>query len=403
MALQITPLFCALESKAPIDIVSHLLEFDPDAMTLDSYKLGRTPLHIAAARGASINVIELLIRLRPQAVHEKDAWGKTPFACACAATSEINDTEANAYLSELLHLLKDNKTISDPDRSGMFPLHIACAAGMNIENVEYLLDEYPEAICTTDNNGRLPFHAACTKNTISTDVLDLLAAAFPEALRTFDKQGAVPLHIALQRKLPSEIIFYLIDKEVGAVRTREASTQMYPLHIAARAGADPAVLVRLAEIYPSAIDSVDSKGNTIFHLACTFRQLTVEFAEILLDRCDPDTVRKVNEDQCLPLHVAVQHRASWEVLRLLIDLHPDALLVKDKKGNVPLHKAFQTSTEMFVLVRLAQEDPKQLSKRNQKGYRPMECASPTVQKNFRRARYWYNVRKAFCPVCIRKK
>ena len=400
---QITPLFCALESKASIDVVSYLLDNDPDAMTLESYKLGRTPLHIAAGRGASIDVVQLLIRLRPEAVHEKDAWGKTPFACACAAVAEFNDVENNAYVSELMHLLKDNKTISDPDRSGMLPLHIACASGMSIENVEYLLDEYPEAICTPDNNGRLPFHAACTKNSITTDVLDLLAAAFPEALRTFDKQGAVPLHIALQRKLPADIILYLIDKEIGAVRTREASTQMYPLHIAARAGADSTVLERIADIYPQAIDAVDSKGNTIFHLACTFRQLTVEFAELLLDRCDPETVCKVNEDQCLPLHVAVQHRASWPVLRLLIDLHPDALLFKDKKGNIPLHKAFQTNTEMHVLVRLAQEDRHQLSKRNQRGYRPMECASPVVQKNFRRARYWYNVRKAYCPVCIRMK
>lgn len=372
-------------------------------MKLESYKLGRTPLHIAAARGAPINVIQLLIRLRPEAVHEKDAWGKTPFACACAAATEFNDSENNAYISELLRLLKDNKTISDPDRSGMFPLHIACASGMNIENLEYLLDEYPEAICTTDNNGRLPFHAACTRGSTTTEVLDLLAEAFPEALRTFDKQGAVPLHIALQRKLPPEIILYLIDKEIGAVRTREASTQMYPLHIAARAGADPTILERIADIYPQAIDSTDSKGNTIFHLACTFRQLTVEFAEILLDRCDPDTVRKVNEDQCLPLHIAVQYRACWPVLRLLIDLYPEALLCKDKKGNVPLHKAFQTSTEMFILVRLAQENHRQLSKRNQRGYRPVECASPTIQKNFRRARYWYNLRKAYCPICIRMK
>jgi ankyrin repeat protein len=370
-------------------------------MTLQSYKLRRTPLHVAAGRGASMDVIQLLIRLRPQALHEKDSWGKTPFACACAATTEFNDSENHLYMFELLNALKENTTISDPDRSGMLPLHIACCSGMNIENIEYLLDEYPEAICTADNNGRLPFHAACTKNTITTEILDLLSAAFPEALRTFDKQGALPLHIALQRKLPTNIIMYLMEKEIGAVRTREASTQMYPLHIAARAGADLSVLERIAEIYPQSIDSVDNKGNTIFHVACTFRQMTVDFAEMLLDKCNPDTVRQVNEEESLPLHVAVQHRASWPVLSLLIDLYPDALLYKDKKGNVPLHKAFQTSTEMYVLIRLSQQNYHQLSKLNQRGLKPMECASEIVQKNFRRARYWYNIRKAYCPICIR--
>jgi ankyrin repeat protein len=372
-------------------------------MTLESYKLGRTPLHIAAGRGASIDVIQLLIRMRPEAVHEKDSWGKTPFACACAAVTEFQDPDNYSYVSELLRLLKDNKTISDPDRSGMLPLHIACSSGMNIDNIEYLLDEYPEAICTPDNNGRLPFHAACTRSSTSIEVLELLAAAFPEALRTFDKQGAVPLHIALQRKLPSDIILFLIDKEVGAVRTREASTLMYPLHIAARAGADPIVLDEIAAIYPQAIDTVDSKGNTIFHVACTFRQISIDFATHLLDKCDPDTVRKVNDDQSLPLHVAVQHRASWPVLQLLIDLYPEALLLKDKKGNIPLHLAFQTNTEMPVLVRLAQQNHRQFNKKNSRGFTPTKCASPTIQLSFRRARYWYNLRKAYCPICIRYK
>jgi ankyrin repeat protein len=399
-----TPLFCAVENKAPFDVVSYLIEQDKEALLLESYKLGRTPLHVAASRGASIEIIQLLMRQRPEALHEKDAWGKTPFACACAAVTEYMDEDSCQHMTAVLELLMDTSTIMEADRAGMLPLHIACTASMNLENLELLLDEYPEAICTPDHNGRLPCHAASTNSRVTVECMDVLVSAFPEALRTFDKMGALPLHIAIQRKLPREVILFLIETEEGAVRTREGSTQMYPLHLASRAGADPLILERLADIYPKAIASVDAKGNTIFHLACMQRQLTVDLAELLLDRCSYDAIRKVNEDQSLPLHLAAQYRASLPVLQLLIDHYPEALLCKDKDGNVPLHKAFQTtSPELPTLVRMAQQNHLQLSKRNKRGQLPAECASLVMQKRFRRARYWYNLRKAYCPSCIRMK
>ena len=399
-----TPLFCALENKASVNVVAFLIDQDQEALHLESYKLGRTPLHVAASRGAAIEVLQLLLRQRPEAVQEKDAWGKTPFACACAAVTEYVDEDRHQHMTAVLELLMDPTTMIEADRAGMLPLHIACAAGMNVENVELLLDEYPEAICTPDHMGRLPCHAACTNPRITVECLDVLVSAFPEALRTFDKMGSLPLHIAIQRKLPVAAILFLIEAEEGAVRTREGTTQMYPLHLAARSGADPAILERLADIYPKAIASVDTNGNTIFHLACMQRQLTVDLAELLLGRCSYDAIRKVNEDQSLPLHLAAQYRASLPVLQLLIDHYPEALLCQDKQGNIPLHKAFQTtSTEMSTLVRMAQQNRRQLSKRNKRGQRPAECASDVMQKRFRRARYWYNVRKAYCPICIRMK
>lgn len=404
--------------------MTFLIEQDPDAMHMHHYKLGKTPLHVAVSRGASIEVVQYLLRQRPEAVGEKDAWGKTPLASLCAAMSwspssldphddndddndkddKTEDVDQAYNAAAVLDLLMDPARICEPDRAGMLPLHIACAAGAHMDSIEALLDEFPDAIRIPDRTGRLPFHAACSNPRGATvDLLDMLATAFPGALRTFDKMGALPLHIAIQRKLPPDVILFLIDREEGAVRTREASSKMYPLHLACRAGADAVVLEKLIEIYPVAIEAVDAKGNTIFHVACTYRQLTIEFAELLLDKCSYDTIRKVNEDQSLPLHLAVQHRAAMPVLQLLIDHYPEALLCKDKKGNVPLHKAFQTATDMPILVRLAQQNHRALLKRNKRGNTPEECAPLLVQKSFRRARYWYNLRVAYCPICIRMK
>jgi hypothetical protein len=99
----------------------------------------------------------------------------------------------------------------------------------------------------------------------------------------------------------------------------------------------------------------------------------------------------------------VEHKAPMPVLKLLIDHYPEALICKDKAGNVPLHKAFQTTTPLATLVRLAQEDHHALRKRNKRGRTPEDCANPLVLKRFKRARIWYNLRKAYCPICIRQK
>jgi len=381
-----------------LDVIEFLCTKDPEACTVDQYKLGKTPIHAAVSRGQDIEVIRFLMRKRPQAVEEIDAWGKTPLACACASASQYEDEE---NLTAVLDLLVDPVRIRTPDRSGMLPLHIACMNSARLEDIEMLLDEYPDAITATDHNGRMPLHAACTNPRIQLQVLDMLVTAYPDALKTFDKMGAVPLHIAIQRKLPADVVLFIIDQAEGAVRTREASSHMYPLHLACKAGSDYEILEALIDIYPKAIDMVDKDGNTIFHVACTCRRLTYSFASLLLEQCSYETIQQPNEEGALPLHLAVTNRSPWPVLELLIDHYPKALDIKDKKGNVPMHRAFlQKSTEMHVLVRLAQRNPHAMNRQNKKGRVPIDLCTLETEKKFKRARKWYNFRMAYFPCCI---
>lgn len=396
MHLQSTALFCAIENGADIDVVSFLVDLDPESMQMPHYKLGKTPIHAAASHGASLEVVDYLLRHRPEAKWEEDAWGKTPLACACTHASA-----SNPNAPALLHRLIDSTRIIKTDRAGMLPLHIAVSNSATLENVVMLIDAYPQAIRKPDNNGRLVLHAACTNPRVELDLLRMLIIADPNGLKTFDKYGSLPLHLAIQRKLPTNILLFLMDQQAGSVRTREASTMMYPLHLACRSGCDKAVLDKMVKIYPKAIEAVDKKGNTFFHVACMYRQLTVEYCESLLDYVTFDTIRQTNDDLSLPLHLAVQHKAPMRVLQLLIDYYPDALMHKDKRGNLPMHKAFQNNTNIHTLVRLAQRNHLALNRRNKRHELPEDCAGPLLQKRFRRARRWYNLRMAFCPRCIR--
>jgi ankyrin repeat protein len=391
-------LFCAIENHASLDVIQYLIFKDPGAVTLPEYKLGKTPVHAAAARGQSIEVLRYLLRQRPNATAELDAWGKTPLACACADPTVAVET---------MEFLIDGSAISTPDRAGMFPLHIAAAnnASQTIEILQILLEEWPAAITETDRNGRLPIHAACTNPRISVAVLEFIGKAYPQGYKTFDKYGNLPLHLAIARKLPNEVLDYLMEVCPGAVRTREASNKMYPLHLAVKYGvSDLDIIRKIMTIWPEAISSPDKNSNTVFHHACECRQIDVPLCELLLVHCDPNDLCKPNDQGSLPLHLACQYRAPWPVMKLLIDEYPEALVTKDGKGNVPLHKAFQTITELPVLVRIAHADYHALYKRNQRGLAPTDCcANEKFHKRFRRGLYWYNLRSAYCPICIRQK
>lgn len=364
---------------------------------MTQYKLGRTPVHAAVANGAPLDVVQHVLELRPLALTEKDAWGKTPLACAC-----MNAKAGNENAAAILRHVLTEKGVRTLDRGGMTALHTACANGASVENMHLLLDAFPDAIRLPDSNGKLPLHAACSYPKVEKAALQLLLRAYPDSLKQFDKMGALPLHIAIQRKCPTDIILFLIDQAKGAARTREASSKMYPLHMACRSGADKILLEKLIDVYPEAIDAVDAKGNTFFHVACMCRTLTAEFAEDLLVKCSSATIRKPNNDGALPLHIACQHRLPLDVLSVLMDHYHDALLHKDQRGNTPLHKAFQASTtEMTTLVLMAHREYRAVYRKNARGETPQDCVPASKQKAFNRARTWYNLRRAYCPICVR--
>jgi ankyrin repeat protein len=390
-------LFCALESKADLAVIKLLVHHDPESVLLTQYKLGRTPIHAAVASGNDLDIIHYLLELRPLALAEQDAWGKTPLACACAYHNQDNDVNQLAVVRRLI----DSTRIRKTDRAGMLPLHIACQNGAGLDCLHLLLDAYPVAIKMGDKNGRLPLHAACTNPKTEPQVLAFLIQAYPDALKTFDKTGSLPLHLSIQRRLPTRTVLYIMSMAEGAARTKEASSQMYALHMACRANADESLIERLIQVYPEAIDAVDVEGNTFFHAACRNKAMDIDFVQLLLDKCSYQIMKQCNKDGCLPLHIACQSRLSYDVIALMVEYYPQGLMAVDTKGNTPLHKAFQCcSTELKTLVRLAQLEHRALYKRNKRGDRPEDCVGPLVQKRFRRARLWYNARVAYCPVCI---
>jgi ankyrin repeat protein len=101
--------------------------------------LGDTPLHYACRHNMPLRLIQLFIKLRPQAASMCNANVETPLTLACCCSSPTVPNEA----------------------------------------VELELDTFPESIIKVadDNDGYLPLHSAC--NCSSMPVITLLATNYP--------------------------------------------------------------------------------------------------------------------------------------------------------------------------------------------------------------------------------
>ena len=75
--------------------------------------------------------------------------------------------------------------------TGKLPLHYAS----KIDNIMYLLIEYPPSIKVKDNDGHLPLHCACCSHTTTLEGIQLLVHTHPYAMFERNRKGFLLLQI----------------------------------------------------------------------------------------------------------------------------------------------------------------------------------------------------------------
>ena len=74
-----------------------------------------------------------------------------------------------------------------------------CNDKITKEIIQYLLEYFPDAASTADDEGQLPLHYillyACDSDNVSLDVIQLLIDVAPDSVRCEDNDGDMPLHI----------------------------------------------------------------------------------------------------------------------------------------------------------------------------------------------------------------
>ena len=178
---------------------------------------------------------------------------------------------------------------------------------------------------------------------------DPSAAATQYKFDSVGGENLYPIFMAVWLAAPVDIIrnlYTACPKALGET----TSGGWTPLHLAARSGAEPAVIDFLLQRCPSHAARKNKLWYTPLHVACMF-EASVDVVRRLVTRY-PKGLSERDQRGCVPLHSACLFGASFEVIRLLVAMRRSALLEKNVNGHTPLHAACgkRASLEIIQLL-----------------------------------------------------
>lgn len=154
---------CAFKSSQIKSISQHRFEDHSQQLRDGSY-----PLHMAIASGATIQVLEMLVKAAPEVASKADKFGRTCLHLAVKNGGVTQHFDGGEDLASTLEAVKlvhslDSNLIRAKDKRGQLPLHVACEAGCSIEVINFLLLEYPDGANAKNIDGARPADLALTK------------------------------------------------------------------------------------------------------------------------------------------------------------------------------------------------------------------------------------------------
>ena len=381
-----TPLHLSMSPEVTIEFTSLLVSSGADVDSRD--KSGNTPMMTGLAKnsrssvellldhGADIyqrnnNEITPLIRAlmrgidtvswfyRPGMNNTTDIAGDTPLHIAVAI---------HAPLDVIAFIITSGGAVDRQNFLGDTPLHTSVEISYP-EASSLLVSKHADPFLA-NNRGKSASVLAFEKG------IEFTSYIISETnLEDYDGQGNTPLHLAALWDFP-EIAAYLID--LGAETNARNTQGLTPLHYAVKNNG-----IKMCQILANrgaSIDARDSYGNTPLHTAITWQ--SIQAAKFLLLRSANVQLRNLSGNT--PMHTAVLQRdrdsikmlveygASlesrdnmgmtplllaarknyWEVSQLLIELGAD-FNARDDRGNTPLHEAVRNRNEATCTLLIA--------------------------------------------------
>eukprot|EP01032_Pedospumella_encystans_P012153 gene12153-14082_t len=273
-----TGLHWLIERKARIEIIQLVILQCKELCTLSDAG-GFTPLHYAA-RGQSVQVLEVLLDAFPEATMMKSWDGKTP----------------------LFHAVD------------FHPFDVAV--------ILQLISACPQACHEPKKYGQLPIHAALDQGVPPEILRAMLTHGVADADRYKDSSDFLPLHLALKNKAPAEIVRLILQANPAACQARDSgyrSSSDLPLHLALRqfdVSSPPVnpqesteIVLLVLAAFPEAVKDVDDRNRLPIHYAAESATLAV--AQALLEAF-PQGAEHVDKDGKLPLHCSLSSSSTQE-------------------------------------------------------------------------------------------
>ena len=123
---------------------------------------------------------------------------------------------------------------------------------------------------------------------------------------------------------------------------KKQQTKVLPIHQAVKYGAPVKTLELLHHIYSDDCEKHESPHNRLaLHIACIFsssHKYSLDMITILLQH-NRQAISEQDVLGRLPIHYAIKHFATYDVIIKLINEYPKSLLVADTNGWLPIHVA----------------------------------------------------------------
>ncbi|XP_021739128.1 ankyrin repeat-containing protein BDA1-like [Chenopodium quinoa] len=241
-----------------------------------------TELHDAALNGDVPSLLNLLERdsvVLDQWINDKLAKFMHPPLAANSVTRLLN-AALEGDVPSLLSLFQQDPLILDRciiQNSGL-PLHVAAKAG-HLEFLSEILRRKPELAEEVDQSkGLSPLHIASTKGHL--EIVRLLLAVKPSMCFARDRDGMNPVHVAAVNG-QVQVLDELFRAMPEATRERTTGGENV-LHLCVKHN-QPDALRFLIDVTndDELLNSRDSDGNTVLHLAVVAKQ--VEMVTLLLE------------------------------------------------------------------------------------------------------------------------
>lgn len=333
---------------------------------------GCIALHRALLKMASFDLIDLLVELYEEGVHEVDDNGLKPLHYACLynycmekhflhSLRDERDKTSWGYVIKLL-IKKAPEVLQETDLEGRTPLHLAASSSKSCpEALKLLLEHYPDAVGRRTKLGKLPLHFLLDTKGVTFEAVKVLVDAYPKGVGE-SSQRKNPLHFACgESRACGEIIELLLQQYPAGVREKSVES-MLPLHLAAANRQPLNVIKMLVEAHPEAVSDRDRHSRMPLHHALE-RSASDEVILYLLEK-DRSTVKATGYYPHLPLHLAVEKNHSEDVIiaLLIAFAHQQggrggSAGEKDMFGVFPLRRAIKSRASEGVIIALLRDYP----------------------------------------------
>ena len=371
-------------------------------------KPNNTALHIALIRGASIDVVRLLIDPLGRVMHEEDASGNTPLHTAAAMCKSL------VFLQLLVDAQRPNANTLDVrlrvNEDGNTPLHLALRGKCEPENILLLMDPEKSVLWKRNIRGECPLHTLVKSrfviHTVACEMLWTMVPALEigmpavDVLMSGDSDGNTPLHLVLitQTKQVSRALFLLFIGTDDKLLRQQNRFGQTPAHVAELNSVEFAKELVSADVM---FMQEFASGHTVLHRQLCLAQECINTDVIVfLIGLDAGILRVPSKRGDFPIHCALRGKKSAKCEKQMatcvglllgdstmhtcnpkvaVEHRGDMRLLKNEMGFTPLRTAVQNVSHHDILRLLVDTDQRVLYDRDEgTGHTPLHvfCGRP---------------------------